>query len=147
MKLITAKRQPVAQPVPVDSLVAQIGGTAEQLLQRFAEVGRDFMGRPMIAFDDAQLAYAEWQRKQADDATLPSRYAAYQEDRKRRLLVLQAEATAAARASFEGRHDGGAWAQRYLEVQWAAERKVIADFEATEPELTISEFREREKQP
>jgi hypothetical protein len=132
-------------PVSVDAIVAVIGGTADELLKRFGSQGDDWLGRPTLAFSDAQVAHSEWRQKQNDDQLLPIHYERYCDGRKRRLYELQAKATAEARASFEGRHDGGETLQRYLQVQWDAERKVVANFEATEPELTISQFREKEK--
>jgi hypothetical protein len=147
MKLPTLQR---AQPVPLqavsaDAVVAAIGGTAEQLCDRFPEIAVDFMNRPMISAEHARQAYAEWEQKQSADMMLPIRFEAYLDDRKRRLYALQVAATAEARASFVGQHRGGQELERYLQNQWVAERKVIAEFEAAEPELTISEFRESEK--
>jgi hypothetical protein len=148
MRLPTVNRTPkaIGQPVSVDEMVAVIGGTADELIKRFGSQGDNWLGRPTISFEDAQRAHAEWQQRQVVDMLLPIRYERYCDDRKRRLFELQVDACAKARASFVGPHAGGADQQRYMQVQWEAERRVIADFEAAEPELTISQFRDQEKQ-
>jgi hypothetical protein len=144
VRLLTTTR-PAAprapEPVSVDAVVAKIGGTADELVAHYGTAGDDWMGRPTIRFEDAQQAVAAWEQRQSVDALLPVRFEAYREDRARRLYALQQTATAQARAAFVGPHRGGEEQQRYLQVQWDAERRVVADFEANEPEMTITEFR------
>jgi hypothetical protein len=141
MKLLTLKR--TAQLVSVDELVAVIGGTPEQLVERFPVVAANFMGRPMIAFQDAKLAYDEWVAAVDHDYITRLEFGAYQEDWARRRQHAIDAATAAARAATTSRNRGGQESQQYLQEQWIAGRAALAQFEAAEPEITLSEFRQR----
>jgi hypothetical protein len=141
MNLLTLKR--TAQLVSVDEVVAVIGGTPEQLVERFPVVGANFMGRPMIAFHDAKLAYDEAVSAVDQDYITRLEFAAWEEAHTRRRQEAIDAATAAARAATKSRNRGGQESQIYLEEQWAAGRAALAAFEAAEPEITLSEFRAR----
>src|SRR5437867_2513364 len=98
MKMPTLKPliPPSSAPISADSVAARIGGTGDQLAERFGVVAVDFMGRPMIAAEHARQAWDEAMRKQAADSYLPSRYDVYLETRKRRLEELRSAARAEA---------------------------------------------------
>jgi hypothetical protein len=141
MKLLTRTRQ--LAPVSVDAVAAVIGGTADELVKRFGEVGRDFMDRPTIAFEHAQLAHSEWVAAVDRDYRERLGFELYQDDWRSRRREAAGAATARAREAFIGPHRGGQETQRYMQVQWDAERVALAEFDAANPEITLSEFRQR----
>jgi hypothetical protein len=144
MKLLARKRESSAlAPVSVDALVAVIGGTADELVARFGQVGEDFMSRPTISFEHAKQAHGEWLVAVDRDYTIRLEYGVYQEDRLRGRQEAYSAACAAARAASTSPNRGGQESQIYLQEQWTAGRAALVVFDAENPELTISEFRRR----
>ncbi len=142
------KKKPEAAPpvqgVSVDSLIWRMPGITEaEILGRFASIGNDYAGRPVISTTDAAQLFSEWEEhvRQGDQGRIG--YEAYRDDRnRRREEAAQAAAAAAGRAHPGGRGFGGQQNQAYMRAMFDAARHAREEFDAADGgELDITTWR------
>jgi hypothetical protein len=140
MSLLTRKPP---TPVSADAVAAVIGGTGDQLAERYGVVALDFMSRPMLSYEHARQAFEAAERYSNDEIMVRVEYERMQEARIQSRREAIEAATARVRAEYTADHRGGqehfAWMQR----QWQAGREAEAAWNAENgaEAPTISEFR------
>lgn len=141
MQLLAKRRSRISQgPISADAVVAKIGGSADELVKRYGAVGEDFMGRPLLRFDDAKAAYDAALVADHHRAMQFAQYEGYLDERKARRREIRDRIWAETKDRLPKR-------LHVAQIKLACDAAVLeawARFDSDEPELTITEFRARE---